>query len=413
MTKHLVILICVLQFMVVSCRAQISGCTDPLANNYDPSATVNDGSCSYYAISVSPVSTFELSETIEETSGLSLWDGYVWTHNDNADNKLYGLDTTNGGIKLEFILPGVVNIGWEEISQDEEYLYIGDFGNNLSGNRTDLHLLRVEKNSLNGGSAIIDTIWFSYSDQFDMSPAEPNQTEYDCEAFIVSEDSIYLFTKQWVSAQTSVYVIPKIPGTYSARKKDSYNIQGLITGATYLEPKKLIVLCGYTSLLHPFLFLMYDFKGRDFFSGNNRRVTISLPFHQIEGIASNDGLKYYLSNEKFIQQPIANYPQKLHLLVLDDLLKSYIDDFSNVEPVRKSDQIIRIFPNPVGDFVTILSSSSLIGSEYNIFDHSGREILNGKFMSENKTIDLSKLAPGPYLLMVGGYSGKVFSILKH
>ena len=65
------------QLTIASCRAQVSGCTDPLANNYDMRATVNDGSCPYDPVSVSPYKTSRMNEAIMETSGLVLWDGYL------------------------------------------------------------------------------------------------------------------------------------------------------------------------------------------------------------------------------------------------------------------------------------------------------------------------------------------------
>ena len=41
----------------VICSQSISGCTDPLADNYDPSATVDDGSCTYPTVCTSPSPT--------------------------------------------------------------------------------------------------------------------------------------------------------------------------------------------------------------------------------------------------------------------------------------------------------------------------------------------------------------------
>ena len=64
----------------------------------------------------------------------------------------------------------VENSDWEEISQDDGYIYLGDFGNN-TGDRTDLHILRVEKSSLKSGKPSIDTIWYTYSDQYDIGNA--------------------------------------------------------------------------------------------------------------------------------------------------------------------------------------------------------------------------------------------------
>jgi hypothetical protein len=221
MKGHLYIIIFTFSTLSVleSCRGQICGCTDPHANNYNPKANVNDGSCTYDPFSISPVASFPLSGELPETSGLILWDGLVWTHNDDTDTNLYGLDPNTGKIKKQITLEGVINTDWEEIQQDRNFLYIGDFGNN-AGTRTDLHILRISKQSVNSGNPLIDTIWFSFSDQKETTDEEFRQTDFDCEAFVVAKDSIYLFSKQWVSAQTTLYSMPKVPGKYIALKKE-------------------------------------------------------------------------------------------------------------------------------------------------------------------------------------------------
>lgn len=66
-------------------------------------------------------------------------------------------------------------------------------------------------------------------------------------------------------------------------------------------------------------------KNHDFFSGNKRKIKLRLPFHQIEGIATGDGLRYFLTNEAFKRKPFLNVKQKLHLVDLSAYLKSYIE----------------------------------------------------------------------------------------
>lgn len=413
MTKPCAILILALQFFLVACRAQVTGCTDPLASNYDPLATINDGSCAYDPISVSPQTTFSLSDQIQETSGLILWDGNLWTHNDNTNTVIYGLDTLTADIERYYDLHNVENSEWEEISQDQEYIYLGGFGNNANGNRNDLHILRIEKGSLLALDPVIDTIWFSYSDQTDFSPKEPNQTDFDCEAMIVSDDSIYLFTKQWISTQTTLYALPKVPGNHIANKKASYNIQGLITGATYFESKRLVVLCGYTSLLHPFLFLLYDFQSLDFFSGNKRRITISLPFHQIEGITTQDGLKYYISNESFVLQPFTNSPQKLHIFNLSTFLLGYLSRDSLNVSINRLNGTVLIYPNPASNKISIKIDREIRPAIFEIYDQSGRIVSEGILSDEISTVDISHLAPGVFTFMIVEHQDKIFSILKY
>jgi hypothetical protein len=301
--------------------SQISGCTDALAKNFDPKATENNGSCVYAAAKIKTESSLKLSDTLKETSGLMAFDNLFWTHNDDHDTNIYGLDS-NGKIRKKIKLDKVKNNDWEEISQDSSYIYIGDFGNNYQGNRKDLHLLRIEKKSFLRNQPVIDTISFSYYDQTDYTIQKENTTNFDCEAFVVSQDSIYLFTKQWSQNKTSVYVLPKIPGNYSAQLKTTLNVDGLITGTTLLNSGKGIILCGYSKTLQPFLYLLYDYKNNDFSTGNQRKIKLSLPFHQVEGIATFDGKLFYLTNESFIRKPFLDVPQQMHSVDLISYLKN-------------------------------------------------------------------------------------------
>jgi hypothetical protein len=307
-----------------ACKSSNKGCTDPLANNLEADAVENDGSCTYDEVWIRPVKSMLLDEALQETSGLMFWDGSLWTHNDNSDSRIYALDTANAGIRDDYLLPGVENINWEEMNQDAEFIYLGDFGNNASGNREDLHILRIRKSSLLAGDPSIDTIWFSYSDQIDLSPVGFNQTEFDCEAFVVSSESIYLFTKRWMTGHTTAYALPKQPGVHVARKLHSLDINGLVSGACFFESKQLLVLTGYTGILQPFLYLFYDFPAHDFFAGNKRRINISVPFLQVEGIASLDGLNYYVSNESYVNGPVYTSPQ-LHRIELHPYLEHYLN----------------------------------------------------------------------------------------
>ena len=314
-----------LLFLLISITAQsqVLGCTDSISKNFDSKAIINDGSCFYENVKLKPEYSFHLSDSLRETSGLISFKNLLWTHNDDHDTTIYSLDSL-GKIKKKIVLPEVINHDWEEIAQDSTHIYIGDFGNNYSGNRTDLKILKIEKKSFLDENPKIETISFSYSDQTDFSPSKPNKTNFDCEAFIVSKDSIYLFTKQWKSSKTAIYVLLNKSGTQFAMLKSTLDIKGLVTGATYLEGKKLIALCGYTKAGKPFLYLLYDFKNQDFLSGNKRRIDLKLPFHQVEGIATKDGLHYFITNESLVRKPILNNPQQIHYLDLSSLLGLYL-----------------------------------------------------------------------------------------
>jgi hypothetical protein len=316
MTKYLIFFF----LITTTFYGQISGCTDKMATNYNPKATKNDHNCWYDSTKVKPKFTTKLSDSLIRTSGLISFDNLLWTHNDHFDSTFYGIDH-KGKIKKKINLKKLKYNDWEEVSQDSTYIYIGDFGNNNLGNRKDLRIFRILKETFYSSNPKIDTIAFSYPSQNNFAVKKANTTDFDCEAFVVLKDSIFLFTKQWTSKKTSVYSLPKTPGKYSAQLKETIDVEGLITGATVLPSQKSIVLCGYSKFLQPFLILLNDYKNNDFWTGNQRKIKIALPFHQIEAITTEDGKLFYLTNETIKRKPFINVPQQFHIIDLSEYLK--------------------------------------------------------------------------------------------
>ena len=107
---------------------------------------------------------------------------------------------------------------------------------------------------------------------------------------------LYLFTKQWVSQGTTCYVLPKTPGRYKARRCLSFNTRGLVTAAAYLPDSRQLVLLGYTLVVNPFVMVVNGFDGTH--KTQERRLPLSLPLGtQTEGIATADGIHFFLSSE--------------------------------------------------------------------------------------------------------------------
>ncbi len=397
-------LICFAAFLPVG--AQVSGCTDPLAQNYDPLAMTNDGTCVYAPTGISPYLTLELPTILSETSGLIDWDGTIWTHNDDTDIRLYALDPQDATITQECILAGITNQDWEDIDQDNTWIYVGDFGNNSSGNRQNLHILRIEKATLCSGQPLIDTLWFSYEDQTDFGNQGSNNSDFDCESMVVGADSIYLFTKQWKSLGTSVYTLPKVPGDHTANLRESWPVNGLITGATWLEEKRLLALCGYSTLLQPFLYLCYDYPEHNFFSGNKRRVELTLPFHQIEGISTTDGLDYTISNERFSQ--IVMVPPRLHRVDLNDYLSAYLDGSTGIDYDQSEVFDLRI--KLEGETIVINASNRRIGQILRVVDGYGKVVAEETLRSVMQRIEISSAPAGLYIVQVGNDARTVMKL---
>ena len=393
--------------------SQIVGCTDPLATNYNSSATTNDGSCTYSPSTISPIASYTLNSSLNETSGLIFWNDTLYTHNDNTDKRLYALDSTNGTIVNTYSLASLTNIDWEEVSQDSFYVYIGDFGNNASGNRTNLRIYKIDKASILNNSPIIDTIKFSYSNQTTYTATGSNNTDFDCEAFIVTSDSIFLFTKQWVSKKTSLYSLPKIAGAYTANYLSTLDVQGLITGATYITNKKIIALCGYSTLLQPFFYLLYDFNGNKFFSANKRKINMALSFYQTEGITSKNGLKYFVSNEYFSQSPIF-VPQQLSIFDLSTYLSNYAYPTSIYEDHINADQEVIMYPSITDSELTITNYNCKGYTHFTLTDIASNMISKGELYDDLTKLNLNQLSRGVYLITL--YSDeikKTFRLIKN
>jgi hypothetical protein len=321
-TKTMLLLF-VFLFSYANISAQVAGCPDPAANNYNDSATVNDGSCTYNNASVTPVLKSDLSTTVNETSGLLWWNNQVWTHNDSGGEiDLYTIDSTTGNIIKTIALSKGNNVDWEDIAQDDKFFYVGDFGNNKNGNRTNLRIYRVKKSELKTLTIVKPSIIkFSYSDQTDFTPKGSNNTNFDCEALIAYGDSLFLFSKDWVDNKTRLYKLPKLPGTYVAQNISELNVGGLVTGAEVIPAKKVIVLTGYNSVLSPFFYLLYDFAGNHFFDANKRKVTINQGFLQMEGVCAVSDTRFFISNERFSN--VITVPARLQSIDLSTLLDPY------------------------------------------------------------------------------------------
>ena len=126
-----------------------AGCTDPNASNYNASATSNNGSCSYPAITLALNNQKNLPVTLNESSALVYTDGNLWTLNDGGNAAaIYRIDPANATILQTVNISNATNIDWEDLAADENYIYVGDFGNNANGNRTNLRILRITKSDI-------------------------------------------------------------------------------------------------------------------------------------------------------------------------------------------------------------------------------------------------------------------------
>jgi hypothetical protein len=261
-----------------------------------------------------PEQSFTISTAIPEGSGLVAWNGQLWTHNDSGEPLLFAIDPVTGELQTTYVIPGVTNRDWEDLSDDEHYFYLGDIGNNRHKKDT-LQILRIEKRSLLEQNPKVDAIAFVWPETWNRSKKE--KINFDCEAMAVVNDSIYLFTKEWKKGRrTRMFTLPKVPGTYIAKYHATLKTNVLVTGASYQTETKRLVLCGHNLILRSFLLVFEEGRASDFFSGSIKKIKIRKPFRQTEGVSTFDGKTYYIINED-LRFLFLHTEQELHQLKLE------------------------------------------------------------------------------------------------
>ena len=256
-----------------------------------------------------------LPEIVSETSGLLVIGPQIITHNDSGNEPLlYYLDTVNLEIQRQVRVEGVLNTDWEDLAEDTDYVYIGDFGN-TRGTRTDLAIYRVAKQDLAAGNTSVtaDRIGYTYEDQMDFSGT--TNSDWDAEALVVRGDSLIVFTKQWQGNGTVAYRIPKSPGDHLALRSGAYAAGGLITGATP-RPGGGYALLGYTSVLQPFLIEVPQTNDTFNFPPETRRQLLDIGFGQAEGITADASGRFFVSTESF-SNSLASLPASLYSFTRD------------------------------------------------------------------------------------------------
>jgi hypothetical protein len=323
-----------------------------------------------------------LSTDIQETSGLVIIDGRIVTHNDSGDDPaLYEIDSNTGSVSRTVTITNASHVDWEDIAADDTYIYIGDFGNN-SGARTDLKIYRVPVSGYldESNEVAAEVISFSYPDQTDFT-AGSNETNFDAEALISFGDKLYIFTKRWLDEQSTVYELPKEPGTYEAVNKGTFDSRGLVTGASYNPETNVVLLTSY-SFIFPYVIKIKDFSGSDFAGGTIDNFSLSLPSGvsvQVESVTTLSANEYYISAESSV--------------LGNPALCKVTFDVTSTEDYSPENAPAMIFPNPASHHFQILHDNF---HKAEIYNETGKLILSVK----TNPISTKDMEPGIYIVVV-------------
>lgn len=328
-----------------------------------------------------------LENDLAETSGLIYINSTLISHNDSGGNaELYEVDANTGNITRTVQVTNATNADWEDITHDDTYIYIGDFGNN-NGTRTDLKIYRIsiaDYTNTMDNTVTADIINFSYDDQTDFT-SSPFNTNFDAEALLYYQNNLYIFTKNWIDSKTNIYVLPKNPGTYSIAKVDTIDTEGLVTAAAYYPELNQIVMIGYNTSFQPFIMVLENVVNDMFSEYIYTRTNINPPNSiQIEGVTQYDGGFFYVSAED-----TGTNNQALYDMIVYELLNTSSHNNSTT----------RIHPNPTNSALTISTTNFKLAKIYSI---------EGKLILTSKTshIDISNLSSGTYLVVIESEHGK-------
>ncbi|WP_142784557.1 T9SS type A sorting domain-containing protein [Changchengzhania lutea] len=333
------------------------------------------------------VEKLALPNSLSESSGAIFFNNKLITHNDSGgENRLFELDTISGLVTRTVTILNATNVDWEDITQDDTSIYIGDIGNN-SGDRINLKIYKIGKaDFLNTTSVTAETIAFSYAAQTDFT-ANPNNTEWDSEALVsFDETNLLLFSKNWVDGTTKAYLVPKTPGTYDLQPlAPTLDSGGLITGATYNPLTQKLFTIGYNSTLQPFVWVSENFSGTDVFSGTNTQTGLSqFGFEQTEAITHINENRYFITSESINTSFFSDYAKLISFSTNDIAL--------SLDSVIAENDII-LYPNPVDTFLYV-KSKDVISIE--IYDTKSAQLYKGNDIK----VDMSVFSEGGYVVKI-------------
>ena len=245
-----------------------------------------------FSFSQKIIKDISLSKLIDETSGLEILDNQFITHNDSGgEPKLYYLNK-KGKIISERKITGVKNNDWEDITQDDEFIYVADMGNNYD-TRKNLSVIKIPRDK----NSVIDPeiIKFNYPEQNDFRYKKLSQ--FDAEALISINEFLIIFTKNRATKKTDIYSLPKNGGEYEAKKIGSLNTQSIITGGDYDQENELLILTSTISFDEYYILKIKDFSLKNKKDYKIEMYEIPIGKTQVEAVKIIDSNTFWITSE--------------------------------------------------------------------------------------------------------------------
>ena len=214
-----------------------------------------------FLASCSPMK-YPISSKLSEISGIeNLSNDTFLAINDSGDEPIIYAMNSDGIIFHKIFITGAKNMDWEDLSSDDDFIYIGDIGNNRN-QRKDLVVYRIPLTNLMGYQNIDgkghhnlpDTLKaepypLNYPDQISFPPKE-SRMNFDSEAIAEAEGKLLILSKDRSKPYhglCKVYEVdlsnnlPQIKLLQEIQLKGMSWLTGSVTGCDYFN-NKLYVL---------------------------------------------------------------------------------------------------------------------------------------------------------------------------
>lgn len=342
-----------------------------------------------------------LPSILGENSGLIYYGDKLITHNDSGnDPVLFEVDTVSLAVTRTVTILNAENIDWEDITQNDQYIYIGDIGNNR-GTRTNLGIYRISKQEyLQSESIVAERIAYSYEDQTDF--ADEGNSDWDAEALFFLEGQLIILTKQWNTLGTVAYALPSTPGNHVATRLGELQINGLVTGASLNKDTSELFILGHSMVLEPFVYKVSDPTLQGIFLNESLKLDVSLGFAQTEGIAYIGNNRFFISSENFTRTvPAISLSAQLLALQLSMDDAEIIEEEEGQIIEEEKDFLFSIYPDQNSNKMAYELNMDQNVLARGIFDVSGKMVqfeVSTEF--DNNTFGVSTLKTGVYYLAI-------------